>query len=425
MAKVVQQVVLARIAEVAAKAKAVQQVVLARIAEAKVVQQIVLARNAEVTAMAKVVQQVVLARIADGKGCGAECTGTKCGPAECCSGRTAAVCANGAAPTFGAFCADSVRDDQCIACNGGYTLVDGSVSRHRQRRGLLWGPGKEEDPPVMVVTVPMEDVDLASLSSADVASLKESILEAAATAAGFNAGDVDVDTIVLVQDGATFRLRLAKRAANEPIVATLTFTESSGIDLEALEDLVATFNTKVAAGSVSVQFNDKSADITEGAKAVKEVGADGGCSDSRASNFDPLVIDADDSSNEIVGSFVQLACPELCAGIPDPLLCVNPALQSLAVDCPSLCGLCLPPTTDDCDPDPNPLCGVSFTVDFCDHPALAATVQDACPIMCNGCDDVGVDEDELCENGNADPALCTNAIVGFLFKESCPILCGN
>merc|ERR1719272_1147714 len=272
-----------------------------------------------------------------GENCGASCTGENCGPTKCCEGRKAATCADGTAPpTFGAWCVDDATDaaDKCIECNEGFSLtIAGNGRRHR--RQLLYYGG-EASPPSLIIEIPMDvcnNVDLASLSATEVAALKANLLQAAAAAGGFDIDDVGVEGVQFVQNGVQVRLRSQRATsnANDPIIAVLPFTEGSGADADTAKGYADTFNIAVQSGSVSVSVTlddgkTLSADVTKGTVATDvEVGADGGCPDSRASNYDPLATNPDTATCEWADATCTATASKTPAPTPAPTTSPTPS----------------------------------------------------------------------------------------------------
>ena len=99
---------------------------------------------------------------------------------------------------------------------------------------------------VITLTVPL-DIDLASLTAAELADVKNKLLAAAAKAGGFDVADVE--RIELVQDGKVIGSARRGRAANGPITARVIFKDSAVVDLDAV---VASVNSAIEAGTVSV-----------------------------------------------------------------------------------------------------------------------------------------------------------------------------
>jgi len=98
----------------------------------------------------------------------------------------------------------------------------------------------------VTLTVPL-DVDLASLSSDELTAVKDKLLVAAATAGGFNAADVE--TIELVQNGKVVGSARHQRETNGAITVRIIFKDDATVNIDAA---VASINTAIAAGTVSV-----------------------------------------------------------------------------------------------------------------------------------------------------------------------------
>jgi len=98
----------------------------------------------------------------------------------------------------------------------------------------------------ITLTVPL-DIDLTSLTAAELADVKNKLLAAAAKAGGFDVGDVE--RIELVQDGKVVGSARRGRAANSPITARVIFKDSAVVDFDAV---VASVNSAIEAGTVSV-----------------------------------------------------------------------------------------------------------------------------------------------------------------------------
>jgi hypothetical protein len=118
----------------------------------------------------------------------------------------------------------------------------------------------------VTLTVPL-NINLASLNATELTVLKNSLLDAAAEAGGFDPALVEM--IVLKQDGKVVSRR---RRANAPITAEVIFKDNAVIDLGAA---TASLNEAIATGAVSVTLviggQTFTATVTELATAIAAV----------------------------------------------------------------------------------------------------------------------------------------------------------
>lgn len=106
----------------------------------------------------------------------------------------------------------------------------------------------------MTLTVPL-DVDLSTVTPAELAGIKDALLKVAADLGGFLASDVE--RIELVQDGEVVTRR--RRATNSAITARIIFKDTATVDVAAV---VGSLNKAIAQDAVTVTVTIGGEEIT-------------------------------------------------------------------------------------------------------------------------------------------------------------------
>ena len=115
----------------------------------------------------------------------------------------------------------------------------------------------------VTLTVPL-DVNLALLSSHELAAVKDGLLAAAAEAGGFSAADVE--RIELVQNGEVIGSVRRRRATNRAITAKIIFKDDATVDVTAA---ITRMNAAIAGGTLSVTVVIGGEEMTAEASAAE------------------------------------------------------------------------------------------------------------------------------------------------------------
>lgn len=114
--------------------------------------------------------------------------------------------------------------------------------------------GSSDDSASVTLTVPL-DVDLSTVTPAELAGIKDALLKVAADLGGFLASDVE--RIELVQDGEVVTRR--RRATNSAITARIIFKDTATVDVAAV---VGSLNKAIAQDAVTVTVTIGGEEIT-------------------------------------------------------------------------------------------------------------------------------------------------------------------